>query len=37
MRKYLVPVENDGESGKFLTGLYNAGVPEGVLWAPARN
>jgi hypothetical protein len=36
MRKYLVPVPGDSKSGNFLTGLKNAGVPEGVLWAPAR-
>jgi hypothetical protein len=34
MRKYLVPVEGDG--GNFLAGLVSAGVPDGVLWAPAR-
>jgi hypothetical protein len=36
MRKYLVPVGEDKESGKFLAGLTNAGVPEGVLWGPSR-
>jgi hypothetical protein len=36
MRKYLVPVTGDDESGNFLTGLYSAGVPKGVLWGPAR-
>jgi hypothetical protein len=36
MRKYLVKVGGDNESGKFLAGLVAAGVPEGVLWAPAR-
>jgi hypothetical protein len=36
MRKYLVPVTGDSASGNFLTGLKNAGVPEGVLWAPKR-
>jgi hypothetical protein len=36
MRKYLVPVTGDSASGNFLTGLNNAGVPDGVLWAPAR-
>jgi hypothetical protein len=36
MRKYLVPVENDGASGNFLAGLTVAGVPEEVLWAPVR-
>jgi hypothetical protein len=36
MRKYLVPVGGDLNSGKFLTGLTNAGVPVGVLWAPKR-
>jgi hypothetical protein len=36
MRKYLVPVDDDEESGKFLAGLITAGVPEGVLWAPTR-
>jgi hypothetical protein len=36
MRKYLTPVENDPDSGKFLTGLEKAGVPKSVLWGPAR-
>jgi hypothetical protein len=36
MRKYLVPVTGDDESGNFLTGLTEAGVPDGVLWGPAR-
>jgi hypothetical protein len=36
MRKYLVPVTGDNASGNFLTGLKNAGVPDGVLWGPAR-
>jgi hypothetical protein len=34
MRKYLVNV--GGSGGPFLTGLINAGVPDGVLWAPKR-
>jgi hypothetical protein len=34
MRKYLVAVGNQG--GNFLTGLIAAGVPQSVLWAPAR-
>jgi hypothetical protein len=36
MRKYLTPVAGFPESGKFLAGLLAAGVPEAVLWAPAR-
>jgi hypothetical protein len=36
IRRYFVPVENDSESGKFLTGLIAAGVPENVLWGPER-
>jgi hypothetical protein len=36
MRKYLTPVGGDSESGKFLAGLKNAGVPEEALWAPMR-
>jgi hypothetical protein len=36
MRKYLVPVDGVSGSGKFLAGLYAAGVPQDVLWAPAR-
>jgi hypothetical protein len=36
MRKYLVKVGGEAESGKFLTGLVAAGVPEDVLWAPGR-
>jgi hypothetical protein len=36
MRKYLVPTGTSG-SGVFLTGLTNAGVPEGVLWVPTRS
>jgi hypothetical protein len=36
MRKYLTPVGTDSESGKFLAGLIDAGVPEGVLWEPKR-
>jgi hypothetical protein len=36
MRKYLTPVAGFAESGKFLAGLLAAGVPETVLWAPAR-
>jgi hypothetical protein len=36
MRKYLTPVAGFTESGNFLAGLHNAGVPETVLWAPAR-
>jgi hypothetical protein len=36
LRKYLIPVVGDGNSGKFLAGLKNAGVPEEVLWAPQR-
>jgi uncharacterized membrane protein len=35
MRKYLIPTGDPG-SGKFLTGLIAAGVPESVLWAPSR-
>jgi hypothetical protein len=35
MRKYLTT--EDSGSGNFLTGLKNAGVPAGVLWAPKRN
>jgi hypothetical protein len=34
MRKYLVG--DDGESGKFLAGLEDAGVPKDVLWGPTR-
>jgi hypothetical protein len=36
MRRYLVPVGDDSGSGRFLAGLVKAGVPESVLWAPAR-
>jgi hypothetical protein len=36
MRKYLTTVENHEESGKFLAGLKNAGVPEETLWVPKR-
>ncbi|GHU99131.1 hypothetical protein FACS189483_08020 [Spirochaetia bacterium] len=36
MRQYLVPVAGKAGSGKFLTGLTAAGVPEDVLWAPSR-
>jgi hypothetical protein len=36
MRRYLVEVAEDGDSGKFLEGLKNAGVPEEALWAPKR-
>jgi hypothetical protein len=39
MRKYLVQVSGDSNSGRFLTGLYNAGVPindTNVVWAPKR-
>jgi hypothetical protein len=36
MRKYLVPATDDDASGKFLAGLAAAGVPENILWAPAR-
>jgi hypothetical protein len=36
MRKYLVPVDGAEGSGNFLAGLITAGVPEDVLWAPAR-
>jgi hypothetical protein len=36
MRKYLTPVSGYSDSGKFLTGLTNAGVPDSVLWAPKR-
>jgi hypothetical protein len=36
MRKYLTPVADFPESGKFLAGLLAAGVPKTVLWAPAR-
>jgi hypothetical protein len=36
MREYLVPVEAVTDSGNFLTGLVNAGVPAGVLWGPTR-
>jgi hypothetical protein len=36
MREYLVPVDNDSASGRFLAGLKNAGVPENVLWGPKR-
>jgi hypothetical protein len=34
MRRYLIPYS--GNSGNFLTGLKNAGVPAGVLWGPQR-
>jgi hypothetical protein len=37
MRRYLTTVEDDNESGKFLAGLQDAGVPVGVLWAPTRS
>jgi hypothetical protein len=36
MRKYLTPVAGFAESGKFLDGLLDAGVPETALWAPVR-
>jgi hypothetical protein len=36
LRKYLTPVDGDPESGNFLAGLTNAGVPEEVLWGPER-
>jgi hypothetical protein len=36
MRKYLTPVTGVDGSGNFLAGLKNAGVPEAVLWDPAR-
>ncbi|MDR1096473.1 MAG: hypothetical protein LBL31_08795 [Spirochaetaceae bacterium] len=36
MRKYLTPVAGFEESGKFLDGLLDAGVPETALWAPVR-
>jgi hypothetical protein len=41
MRKYLTPVYNDDGvkvdgTGNFLDGLIKAGVPEDVLWGPAR-
>jgi hypothetical protein len=34
MRKYLTPLDDDDESGKFLAGLLEAGLPEAVLWGP---
>jgi hypothetical protein len=37
MRKYLTPLDGVEGSGKFLNGIITAGVPEAVLWAPARN
>jgi hypothetical protein len=37
MRQYLVPVEGYPGSGKFLQGLTEAGVPNGVLWGPVRS
>ena len=36
MRNYLTRVAGDGNSGKFLAGLLDAGVPEEALWAPKR-
>jgi hypothetical protein len=36
MQKYLVPVEGNDASGNFLKGLIEAGVPDEILWAPAR-
>jgi hypothetical protein len=36
MRRYLIDVEGDGTGGSFLAGLRAAGVPKGVMWAPAR-
>jgi hypothetical protein len=36
MREYLTPVDGVDGSGNFLAGLITAGVPEGVLWGPAR-
>jgi hypothetical protein len=37
MRRYLTDVAEDGNNGKFLEGLKNAGVPvETALWAPKR-
>jgi hypothetical protein len=36
MRQYLTPVKGYPGSGKFLQGLTEAGVPNGVLWDPVR-
>jgi hypothetical protein len=36
MRKYLSTENGTAQNGNFLTGLKNAGVPEGVLWGPKR-
>jgi hypothetical protein len=36
MRAYLTPVADKAGSGNFLAGLTAAGVPDSVLWAPAR-
>jgi hypothetical protein len=36
MRKYLTPVVGDDDSGKFLAGLVDAGVPDSVFFAPQR-
>ena len=36
VRRYLIPVASDAQSGNFLAGLLAAGVPEAALWAPTR-
>jgi hypothetical protein len=36
MRKYLTDLADIEGRGSFLAGLKNAGVPDGVLWAPSR-
>jgi hypothetical protein len=36
MRQYLVPVPGAAGSGNFLAGLLSAGVPESLIYAPAR-
>jgi hypothetical protein len=36
MRRYLTPVDGVSGSGKFYTGLTNAGVPSNLFWDPVR-
>jgi hypothetical protein len=36
MRKYLTPVGGDPATGNFFKGLLAAGVPDSVVWMPAR-
>jgi hypothetical protein len=36
MRKYLTQVDDDPATGNFFKGLVAVGVPDGVVWTPAR-